>query len=208
MSGLAAAASLRILDYGGGDGSLGYAVASELLARGVSHARIDLVDFEPPRPSHDPRIAIRGCKELGEIEGDYDIIIASAILEHVPLVNSVVRKLAAAARPGGYFYARTPFMVPLARLLGRLDLGYPAHVHDMGSSFWNRSVRTFELRAEIVISRPSLIETTFAEAPARTVAAFLMKLPSHLELAIRRPRPMDPLWSLVGGWEVVLRFPA
>jgi len=30
-------------------------------------------------------------------------------------------------------------------------------------------------------------------------------LPSHLELAVRRS-PTDPIWKLVGGWEVVLRF--
>ncbi len=97
-------------------------------------------------------------------------------------------------------------MIPLARLIGKFDLTYPAHVHDMGSSFWNRFVQTFGLRADLIVSRASLIETAFREAPVRTVAAFIMKLPSHLELALRHPRPVDPIWTLVGGWEVVLRF--
>lgn len=207
MTGLKPAGALRILDYGGGDGSVAYAIARRLLGgSGDRDIQIDVVDFEAPRAPGEGRITLRGCKDLGEVGGDYDLILASAVLEHVPQVNAVIRGLAALARPGTYFYARTPFMIPLARLIGTFDLTYPAHVHDMGSSFWNRFVQTFELQAETIVSRPSLIETTLLEAPARTIAAFAMKLPSHLELALRRPRPADPIWTLVGGWEVILRF--
>lgn len=208
MSGLTATkGTIRILDYGGGDGSLAYAIACELLVRFEdARVHVDLVDFEPARPSDDQRIVMRAYRNIDEIEESYDVIVASAVLEHVPRVNGVIRKLMSSARPGAYFYARTPFMVPLARFVGKLDLGYPAHVHDMGASFWNRFVQTFDLDAETIVSRPSLIETTFREAPVRTVAAFLMKLPSHLELAVRRPGPLDPVWTLVGGWEVVVRL--
>jgi 2-polyprenyl-3-methyl-5-hydroxy-6-metoxy-1,4-benzoquinol methylase len=208
MPGLAQSNTIRILDYGGGDGSLAQAIASKIIDEASKdyHVQIDLVDYEAPAVLSDRRIAVRGYKDLSEIEGDYDLILASAVLEHVPQVNGVIRTLVASARPGAYFYARTPFMVPLARLIRKSDLTYPAHVHDMGSSFWNRFVQTFGLRADLLVSRPSLIETAFSEAPARTVAALVMKLPSHLELALRRPRPIDPIWTLVGGWEVVLRF--
>jgi hypothetical protein len=210
MPDLAQLNMVRILDYGGGDGSLAQAIASKILDKAGRdcHVQIDLVDYEAPAVSSDRRIAVRGHKDLSDIEGDYDLIIASAVLEHVPQVNGVVRGLVASARPGAYFYARTPFMVPLARLIGKFDLTYPAHVHDMGCSFWHRFAQTFGLQADLIVSRPSLIETTLFEAPARTVAAFVMKLPSHLELSLRRPRPVDPIWKLVGGWEVVLRFQA
>jgi hypothetical protein len=97
-------------------------------------------------------------------------------------------------------------MIPLARVIGKFDLTYPAHVHDMGSGFWNRFVQTFGLQADLIVSRPSPIETAFSEAPARTIAAFIMKLPSRFELAVRHPRPIDPIWTLVGGWEATLRF--
>ena len=207
MSGLAGARSLRILDYGGGDGSLAYAIAGQLLGSSQDcRVHIDVVDFESPRASGDGRISVRSYSDLRDVEGDYGLIIASAVLEHVPEVNGVIRRLVASARPGAYLYARTPFMIPLARLIGKFDLTYPAHVHDMGSSVWNRFVQTFDLKAETIVSRPSLIETTFLEAPARTIAAFIMKLPSHLELAVRRTPPIDPIWTLVGGWEVILRF--
>jgi 2-polyprenyl-3-methyl-5-hydroxy-6-metoxy-1,4-benzoquinol methylase len=209
MTGLARSNPIRILDYGGGDGSLSYAIASELVDKSSSrHVQIDLVDYEAPRVFGNDPISVRGYSNLGDVEGDYDLVLASAVLEHVPRVNGVIRKLVASTRPGAYFYARTPFMIPLARLIGKFDLTYPGHVHDMGSSFWNRFIQTFDLKAELVVSRPSLIETTFSEAPARTIAAFMMKLPSHLELAMRRSRPKDPVWTLVGGWEVVLRFGA
>ena len=210
MSDLTRSNAIRILDYGGGDGSLAEAVAREIMGKsGKNHdVQIDLVDYEAPGVFSDRRITIRGHKDLSDVEGDYDLILASAVLEHIPRVNEVIRRLLASARPGAYFYARTPFMIPLARLIGKFDLTYPAHVHDMGSSFWNRFTQTFDLKADLIVSRPSLIETKFSEAPARTVAAFIMKLPSHLELAVRRPRPVDPYWTLVGGWEVVLRFHA
>jgi 2-polyprenyl-3-methyl-5-hydroxy-6-metoxy-1,4-benzoquinol methylase len=210
MSGLARSKAFRILDYGGGDGSLAHAIASGIIGKSGEDRdiQIDLVDYEAPGAFSDRRITVRGHRELGEVEGNYDLILASGVLEHIPLVNGNIRKLVTLARPGAYLYARTPFLVPLARLIGKIDLAYPAHVHDMGSSFWNRFVQTFGLKADLIVSRPSLIETAFSQAPARTVAAFLMKLPSHLELAVRPTRPMDPIWTLVGGWEVVLRFHA
>jgi 2-polyprenyl-3-methyl-5-hydroxy-6-metoxy-1,4-benzoquinol methylase len=210
MPDLARSNPLRILDYGGGDGSLSRAIAGEIVgnAKKACDIQIDLVDYEAPGAFSDRQITFRGHKDLSAVEGNYDLILASAVLEHVPQVNGIIRSLVGLARPRSYFYARTPFMIPLARLVGKIDLTYPAHVHDMGSSFWNRFAQTFGVQAELLVSRPSLIETAFFEAPARTVAAFIMKLPSHLELAIRRPRPIDPIWTLVGGWEVVLQFRA
>jgi 2-polyprenyl-3-methyl-5-hydroxy-6-metoxy-1,4-benzoquinol methylase len=210
MPGLTRSNVIRILDYGGGDGSLAYAIASGIVGGSGENRdiQIDLVDYEAPGVFSARRITVTGHRDLTEVKGNYDLILASGVLEHVPQVNGVIRKLEALARPGAYFYARTPFMIPLARLTGRIDLTYPGHVHDMGSSFWNRFVQTFDLRADLIVSRPSLIETTFFQAPARTVAAFIMKLPSHLELAVRRRPPIDPIWTLVGGWEVVLRFHA
>jgi 2-polyprenyl-3-methyl-5-hydroxy-6-metoxy-1,4-benzoquinol methylase len=210
MTGLGQSSSFRILDYGGGDGSLAHSIAREIIRKFGENCRIqiDLVDYEGPGAFSDKQITVRGHRNLVTIEGNYDLILASAVLEHIPQVNGIIRTLVASARPGAYFYARTPFMIPLARLIGKLDLTYPAHVHDMGSSFWNRFAKTFGLEADLIVSRPSIIETTLSEAPARTIAAFLMKLPSHLELAMRRHRPIDPIWTLVGGWEAVLRFRA
>ena len=200
---------IRILDYGGGDGSLACAIAERLLqSRLTDRAEIHLVDYEPARSCDRSEITVYGYKELASVEGHYDLILASAVLEHIPHVNEIIRRLVALARADSYFYARTPFMIPFARLLGKIDLTFPAHVHDMGSSFWNRFIQTFDLRAELLVSRPSIVETTFTEAPLRSVAAHLLKLPSYLELSVRHPFPLDPIWRLVGGWEIMLRFRA
>jgi Methyltransferase domain len=207
MSDVALAGELRILDFGGGDGSLAIAIARGLQNR--AHASnsitIDLVDYASPRESGTPHILIKGHKELADVEGGFDIILASAILEHLPDAHAAIQRLTDLANRRAYMYARTPFVLPIARGIRGLDITYPAHVHDMGSLFWNGFTRTFGLDAYIVSSRPSLVETTLRNSPVRTALAYAMKFPALIELAVfGRNRP--PLWSFVGGWEVVVRF--
>ena len=43
-------------------------------------------------------------------------------------------------------YARTPFVLPLARIVPSIDITYPGHVHDMGSVFWGRFIETFGMK--------------------------------------------------------------
>jgi SAM-dependent methyltransferase len=200
--------SIRILDFGGGDGSVSSRMGEVILGRGngPSAVAVDVVDYEPAGDSGNERVTITGHRRLEEVSGPYDIVLASAVLEHIPRVHGVMRRLFSLAAPGGYFYARTPYMLPLARLLRTIDLTYPTHVHDLGDTFWNRVVDTFSLDAEAVVSRPSLVETRFSENPLRTLAAYALKLPSHLEIALTGGRGKDTRWDFVGGWEVVLRL--
>jgi hypothetical protein len=86
-----------------------------------------------------------------------------------------------------------------------LDITYPGHVHDMGSVFWGRFIEVFRMKGTMLSSRLSLVETTFARAPARAFLAHALKAPAMLEQGLLgRNRP--PRWSLVGGWEAVMRF--
>jgi len=207
MPDVALEGELRILDFGGGDGSLAIAVARGLQNR--AHASIsvtiDLVDYALPRETETSHILIKGHRELEDVEGGFDIILASAILEHLPDAHAAIRKLTRLANRRAYMYARTPFVLPMARRIPRLDITYPAHVHDMGSVFWNGFARTFGLDAHIISSRPSLVETTLRNSPVRTAVAHALKLPALIELAVfGRNRP--PLWKFVGGWEAVVRF--
>jgi 2-polyprenyl-3-methyl-5-hydroxy-6-metoxy-1,4-benzoquinol methylase len=197
---------LRILDFGGGDGSLAVTVAQCLRSRGVSlPVAIDVIDYSPPRRPDSPHVSIQSYRDLAEVEGSYDVILASAIFEHIPDAHTAIHQVTARAGPRAYMYARTPSVLPLAQLIPVIDMTYPAHVHDMGSVFWGRFVATFGLAAKILSSRPSLVETTFARAPARTVIAQLLKAPAVLEQAMfGRNRP--PLWGFVGGWEAVIQF--
>lgn len=66
----------------------------------------------------------------------------------------------------------------------------------------------FGVSGELLVSRPSIVETSFREAPLRTALAHLSKAPARLENVLRRrgPGPSDRLWRLVGGWEVLIRL--
>jgi 2-polyprenyl-3-methyl-5-hydroxy-6-metoxy-1,4-benzoquinol methylase len=207
MRGVEEASSLRILDFGGGDGSLAAVMAQALQDRAARPIpiTIEVIDYAAPRDSGTASVSIVGRRDLAEVQGQFNIILASAILEHIPDAHSAIRGLVALARSGTFMYARTPYVLPIARLLPAIDITYPAHVHDMGAAFWHRFIETFGLRARLVSSRPSLVETTLRDAPLRTVAAHVLKLPALAELKLfRRSRP--PRWSLVGGWEAVLQF--
>lgn len=199
--------SLRILDFGGGDGSLAIAIAKSLQSRGNSASiiTIDVVDYSEPRRVEDPRIRITAHQNLTTVEGGHGLILASAIFEHIPDAHTAIRQVIACAGKGAYMYARTPFVLPLTRVMRSLDITYPGHVHDMGSVFWDQFMDTFGIKGKMLSSRPSIVETTFASAPVRTFLAYVLKAPALLEQAlVRRNRP--PRWNLVGGWEAVMRF--
>lgn len=198
---------VRILDYGGGDGSLALAITKYLGNRSVS---VTLVDYQKPRKmllpenvemSHVTRLSDISQKHPGQ---KFDIVLASAVTEHIPELHGVLKSLFGMIAPGGYFYARTPYMSNLIAYMPFIDFVYPAHVHDLGASFWNRIIRTFQLNAEIIISRPSIVESEWRKAFVRTLIAYSLKLPAHIEGKIA-PRRVDRWWNLVGGWEVVLR---
>jgi 2-polyprenyl-3-methyl-5-hydroxy-6-metoxy-1,4-benzoquinol methylase len=198
---------LRILDFGGGDGSLAMALARGLQnrANALNSITIELVDYASPQQSDVSQIIIKGRKDLADVDGRFDIVLASAILEHVPDAYTTIHRLTSLANRRAYMYARTPFIVPLARLFRGIDITYPAHVHDLGSVFWNRFTRTFDLDAHIVSSRPSLVETILRENTVRTALAHVLKFPALTELALFG-RNRSPLWRFVGGWEAVVRF--
>ncbi len=192
---------VRVLDFGGGDGSLALRVAA-LLDRPV---HLVVADYETPKASDDERITIEGVPRLEQVEGAFDLIIASAILEHIPRLSDTLPELFSHLAPGGWFYARTPWMTPMARVFKNLDLTFPAHVHDLGAGFWNRLPQTLGLPLLHARSRPSIVETGLMQHPLRTSAAWLLKLPATLQVMRANPKPVTPIWRFVGGWEVVLQ---
>lgn len=74
---------------------------------------------------------------------------------------------------------------------------WPAHIYDMGESFWSQLPENLGLAEEyqVTASRPAIIETTFASSPLQTVAAHLLKAPWRL---------LGNGYRLVGGWEVII----
>lgn len=198
---------VRLLDFGGGDGTLALTIARHIVRSDPTReVHIVLVDYQKPAVSEEPNISISHCVPTDRFDGHAHLVIASAILEHIPDVNEVLRKLFAVLAHGGYFYARTPYVIPFTRLFKSLDLTFPAHVHDMGSGFWNRVLGVFKLDGRCVASRPSIVESRFREDFIRTLAAHALKFPSRAECMLSPARRMDRFWNLVGGWEIVLKL--
>ncbi len=188
-------------DFGGGDGTLAYLLARILCDRGCASAEITVIDYTKPLVSQESRIRVRSVRPGSEIPAS-DIILASAVLEHIPDLLSSLTELLGALRGGGILYIRTPAVagfVRLARIFGaKLDFTFPAHLHDLGRRFWD-NVLNFVPKGdefEIVHSAPLLVETDFRHHPWHTLAAHVAKAPWRL---------FGPRYTLVGGWEVVFR---
>jgi SAM-dependent methyltransferase len=195
-----------ILDFGGGDGTLARALAERLLdSRSQRQVEILLMDFPAPVAMSDRRIHLRHRSPFDPIEGRFDLVIASGVLEHVPDVHSLLNSLYDSVAPGGHLYARTPYGIPFTRVVRNLDLTYPAHVHDMGSPFWNRVNETFGWNARLIASRPSIVESSLRREPFRTAIAAALKLPAHVENWLSSTQRKKRIWHFAGGWEVVLK---
>lgn len=195
---------IDLLDFGGGDADITRRIANRLLELGATGVRILLVDYNTEvRPSDSPQVSLDRVESLEGVEtAAFDLVLASAILEHIPRPRRDLLLLLNALRPGGVFYARTPSVVPLlkvARLCGvPYDFTFPGHVHDLGQKFWASILRHLLLEHSIVVldARPSLVETTLGIHPLRTAAAHLLKAPW---------RVLGRSYGLVGGWEVFFR---
>lgn len=196
--------NIFLLDYGGGDGSISIRIAQELLDQGAAIVNIYLVDYDRSTlETTGERMNIYRPTDLEQIaDQSMDLVIASAVIEHIPEPRAVMLKLLAALRPGGMFYARTPHMAPLSRLANvvnsKIDFTYPAHVHDLGAKFWNNIANTLQLDGEykILRSTPSIVETSFRQHFIRTLAALVLKMPGYV---------FKENYGLVGGWEVFIR---
>ncbi len=197
--------NISILDFGGGDGTISYLLGKKIIEYypTVKHVNIDLIDkaTDSIKKSED-NIIFRRYGDLSEVKNKYDLVIASAVLEHLKNVNYMLLRLLSLIKSEGHFYARTPAV----RYFGKtVEFGYPGHLHDMDGSFWNRVIDVFNLNAVLLTSRPSLVQTTFKKAFLKTLLSYLFKMPAHIERFIGGKRK-DPLWKYVGGWEVVIKI--
>lgn len=199
----AAGQRVRIIDFGGGDGTLSLMLAQQLAgAAGIDIVIVDYGSKVVVAPSE--RITVTKVATLDGVTQAADIVLASASIEHVGHAEPVIRKVLSLLKPGGWFYARTPYIVPLKRLVPSIDIGYPAHVHDMGMDFWNRLPQTFGADLELIRSRPSIVQVTFSVSAPRWLVSHALKFPAHVECALF-PRKKWLLWPFVGGWEAMFR---
>lgn len=191
--------NIRILDFGGGiDAALSRSLAAQLTALGAQTVTIALVDYNADCQRNWGKTTVECYPSLEEAGSDFDVVIASGIVEHIPYPHDTLLRLLHSLRPGGRAYFRTPAMSPVVRLaerLGvRLDFTFPAHVHDMGQIFWENVLRSLGADREfgLLSSRPSIVETTFRLHPLPTFVSYIFKLPWYV---------LRSSYTLVGGWE-------
>jgi len=195
---------INILDFGGGDGSIAVRIAECLLRKGFAAARITLVDLnETLCMVSDARIVLERYDKLDDLpQQSYHLVVASAIIEHVPEPRQILIRLLTLLKSGGIFYARTPWVLPLIRVSRPLgthwDFTFPAHLHDLGQDFWAAFFANRWLSNHIAVleSRPSIVQTSLKEHLLRTLAAYTLKAPWYV-LGRRYP--------FVGGWEIFVR---
>jgi SAM-dependent methyltransferase len=197
---------VSVLDFGGGDGSIGHAVGLELLRAGTRQVDVFVVDYNDrlTKPAHSG-ITLYHAPNLDKVprERSFDLVLASAILEHLPEPADVTRSLLEAVAPGGFFYARTPYVVPLLNLMSRMHISYdftfPAHFYDLGQRFWEGILVTLGMANQewvVVANRPSVVETSFSERFWRTLISYLFKAPWWV---------LGRSYPFTGGWEVFIQ---
>jgi 2-polyprenyl-3-methyl-5-hydroxy-6-metoxy-1,4-benzoquinol methylase len=195
-------AQISILDFGGGDGTVANLVGAALLKTSEAEITIDIVDYaeKTVEPTH-PNIHLTHKSSIDEVAARYDIVIASAVIEHHPMAGELLsRLLDHVQEETGLFYARTPSMLPLMRLVAKtgfqLDFTYPGHLHDLGQRFWETYLSRRRDEFQLLESTPSIPETTFRAHFLRAFAARVFKAPWHL---------LGRRYGCVGGWQVFVR---
>lgn len=196
--------TLSILDYGGGIGTISIELAKRYLNYGVSEVRVTIVDYERNAFIDSvPNLVVDNCSALSEVNDQkFDIVIASAIVEHLPEPRTEIICLFELLQEYGLIYFRTPYVTPIMLLGKRLginiDFTYPGHLHDLGQEFWDNILGTFDLKNEykIIYSKPSIVETTFFQHFKRTLVAYICKAPWYV---------LGNRWRFVGGWEILIQ---
>ena len=196
----------KILDFGGGDGTLAI-LAAELALKlnpSIQMIEVTVVDYvDSVAQSTNPSITSKAVKVLSDLQDcAFDFVIASAVLEHIVEPAPILAQLLAKVSKGGHFYARTPYAAPFLKLFElagkQWDLTFPAHVHDLGQSFWEGQFAAGKQKAEfrIVWSRPSIVQASFKTQFLEALVSSAFKLPWYI---------LGRYWTLVGGWEIATK---
>jgi hypothetical protein len=193
---------LRILDFGGGvDATISRSLARRFTGMGTSHVEIALVDYNASCRRDWGAVTVDCHRELEEAGGGFDLVIASAVVEHLPYPRDTILGLLNSLGAHGRAYFRTPTVASIIQLAGRfgvhIDFTYPGHLHDMGQAFWENLPVSLGLDGDfsLIRSRPSIVETEFRVHPSRTAIAHAVKLPWLL---------FRSHYTMVGGWEAVI----
>lgn len=93
----------RILDAGCGGGYLSEALAkAKFRVTGIdpSTEMISIASEHAKKHTGDLQLRYK-CTTVDEIQGEYDVVVASEVVEHVPCVDTFVRQCCHKVKPGG-----------------------------------------------------------------------------------------------------------
>lgn len=193
----------KILDFGGGSGIITYNLAA-LINQSKNNLiiEIDIVDYNKNTAvSEFQNIKINQFDNLSHVaKTNYDIIIASAVIEHIPDAGKTISDLFSLMKDNSIFYARTPYVLPIMRIFSffrvKVDFTFPAHVHDLDDKFWKGFIENMQIHGKYIIlkSQPSIVETSLKHHFARTLISYLFK---KIWFFLR-------FWKIVGGWEIFI----
>ncbi len=196
----------HIVDYGGGNGELARAVATLIRQKNTAATTQTTVVDVFDQVTEGGQSAFCSADDFlkGQLAG-YDVMIASAVLEHIPNLQPILAQMMTSASPNAYLYGRTPYEAPLAKVLPGYSIRWPRHIHDLGPEFWEGLTTQFANQCQLLKSQPSLVETSLAQQPLRTLAAYVLKFPAVIEAKIRQTLKIPTcMWRWVGGWEAYL----
>jgi hypothetical protein len=195
-------ANMKILDFGGGDGSLALAFSSFL--NQSTQVEITVINFGVALVElSSPNVKIKKLQSIPTLE-KFDLIIASASLEMLPTFGETLKSLLnVLADEKSNMYVRTNYIQPIRRLIPFLDVAFPAHLHDIGAEFWYKFANLERNRYKVIRTETPISELDFRGFPLRWLIVTLLKLPSRLESRLF-PFKLKRYWKFVGSWEVVV----
>ena len=192
--------NIKILDYGGGNGELSKQLI-ELFIKNNINAESLVVDIYNNIKGE--KIYFKSVEEFKTDQKDYDIILASAVLEHLPNFIDVLENLLSKLANEGYFYCRTPWEFELSKLMKFYKIKWPRHLYDIGGHFW---VNFFKNKNDfdIILSETSITEINKKKKLRYFIAQFLKNI-SKFEFYMKKNKVSLPKWPFVGGWDLIVK---
>jgi SAM-dependent methyltransferase len=192
--------NIKILDYGGGNGELSKQII-ELFNKNNINAESLVVDIYNSLKGE--KIYFKSVEEFKFDKENFDIVLASAVLEHLPNFINVLENLLSKVANNGYFYCRTPWEFELSKLIKFYKIKWPRHLYDIGGDFW---VNFFKNKNDfnIVLSETSVTEISKKNTLRYFMAQFLKSI-SKFEFYLKINKLSLPKWPFVGGWDLIVR---
>lgn len=190
---------LEILDVGGGDGSISCSI-SKGLKESLSCEEISITVIES-------KSAIKAIRKFENVSyqhvlprSQFDIILLSAVLEHVHNPRELFQYSLDHLEKGGVLYIRTPEVLPLAKALShipglRIDTGFPHHLYDFPGAFFQQLISSLDPKHySVILSQPSIPESRFFTL--RGLVSRFLKLPGRIRLLN---------YEFTGGREILIK---